>query len=1186
MTEKKKKALTAVGAVVMAALVGLGGTFAWQSISQQALNEAAATLNPGGRLHDDFDGRNKDVYVENFTDAADGTPIFARVRLDEYMEIGLGAGNDRNLSSDDELTTTGLTIVGQGAKINDKTTWTTRTPTSGLANEDGELYWAWDTEGGQTVYMPTFNKNKDSLQADVNGTYDGQADTDIPYDDYVTYTEGQEVTANATYDDDNNDIEDDGTRTESETHTAKTTINGTVITMDEWLTRWEAYQTAVEGGTPAEQAADDTQVMGDFWVWDDDGWAYWANAIQPDTATGLLLDGIELVNPPSDSYYYGINVVGQFVTADDIGYLNGTGFYDRTAGRLPSSEAEDLLELITGTVIEVPSTEGEMDSSTSDEIRDAVVTGDNYEVVTIDDTEWYVLAIDYDTDRALILSRYVLETRAFDADGSVYWKDSDLREYLNGDWLRGQETLYNAAVETTLYNIERNTEVLVEDDMLTSTQDKVFLLSYMDLNGASASYDPRLSTYYEYMPLEGNQGDVLPEQLEEATAADGTPTGWWTRTYAYTDGQVKPYRVRSMSDEGAGTYNRPADTDVGVRPALWIQLDTDKDLTPSDTLDYETSAAIRAAEISDMGLEADQYDTVLIDGIEWYVLKVQDNKALLLSRYLHPQQMHMVNDIQKYVDEEQAERFFPNVGVNYVTRSQTDDTIWATSDLHDYLNGEWLSMHPTLNAAAAETTIQTRFYLSERSTYQDTEFWCNSADKVFLLSTADVFGTTFDVTAYSGSTQSVEKTLPANDAREYTLGTVGVILPEALRTADIFLQDNRGDPTGAQDWGLRTSWHNSDSSGETITGGSYLTQVNMNGNLQGLNRQQYFYFRPAMWVNINSSTSTITVTAPEAAIEYNTSADLTVAVTTGTGPVQSPAVTWTIRGATSADTRFVGNTLYIGADEVSRRLQVVASYNDGGQIITDTVYVWVNPAPARLDAEASAFIRNADISKIGLEQEANAYSTVTIDGVEFYVLAVDEDNDLALLFSKYMIDAWCMANQDSSGSWAYNASTTARKYLNGTWLEEHSTLLQVAQETEISFYRAVRYDRGTEEEPYGVWVDSSLDKVFLPSYADLTGLDAAQEMSSPTFDPDPAGEYTWENHQIVPDSLQDTDAAEGVSGTGSTYWLRTAVLDGAYETSFIEVTTYSGANIQVAGREDTTREQGLRPMMWVRISAE
>ncbi len=119
-----------------------------------------------------------------------------------------------------------------------------------------------------------------------------------------------------------------------------------------------------------------------------------------------------------------------------------------------------------------------------------------------------------------------------------------------------------------------------------------------------------------------------------------------------------------------------------------------------------------------------------------------------------------------------------------------------------------------------------------------------------------------------------------------------------------------------------------------------------------------------------------------------------------------------------------------------------------------------------------------------------------------------------------------------------------------------------------------------------MWVDSSLDKVFLPSYADLTGLDAAQEMSYPTFDPDPAGEYTWGGSQIVPDSLQYTGNAAGVSGTGSTYWLRTAVLDGAYETSFIEVTNYSEANIQAPGREDTTREQGLRPMMWVRISAE
>lgn len=64
--------------------------------------------------------------------------------------------------------------------------------------------------------------------------------------------------------------------------------------MAEWMTRWGTYQ-ATENPTDEDKA----QVMGDFWVWDDDGWAYWANAIQPDTATGLLLDGIELTTRPA-----------------------------------------------------------------------------------------------------------------------------------------------------------------------------------------------------------------------------------------------------------------------------------------------------------------------------------------------------------------------------------------------------------------------------------------------------------------------------------------------------------------------------------------------------------------------------------------------------------------------------------------------------------------------------------------------------------------------------------------------------------------------------------------------------------------------------------------------------------------------------------------------------------------------
>lgn len=1150
MTSKRKKTLTSVGAVAMAAVIALGGTFAWQSISQQALNEATAIVNPGGRLHDDFDGSNKDVYVENFTDAVDGTPIFARVRLDEYMELGTGAGTDRNLAEGEALTVSGLTVVGQGSKINDKSTWTTRKPGGGSAFEE---YYTWDMEGGKTVYMPTFNKNKDSLKADVNGTYDGKPDTDIPYDDYVAYTVDQQITADATYDNDNNDVEDDGVRIESETHTAAETINGTVITMEEWATRWAAYQTALEDNPEADPA--DYNVKGNFWVWDADGWAYWANPIEPGTATGLLLDGIELVNPPSDSFYYGINVVGQFVTADDIGYLNGTGFYDRSAGRVPSANAEDLLELITGTPIEVPPTEGEMNASTSDEIRDAVVMGNQYSIVTIDDSEWYVLAVDYDTDRALILSRYVLEECAFDADGGVYWKDSDLRTYLNDEWLSTQNELYNAAVETTLYEVD-NTGVL------STTSDKVFLLSAMDVFHDYDIYDPRLATYYEWDGTGEGQGDVLPVNLQKATTKDGTETDWWTRSYEPTTStQGTPNSVTRAADDGASGYKAPSLT-AGVRPAMWIQLETDKTPAVSDTLDFETSAAVRNAEIQNAStLSADSYDTVLIDGVEWYVLKVQDNKALLLSKYAESEEMNFIGENRR-VSEEQRQRFFPTA--NKINATSTSDAIWATGAVHDYLNGQWLSMHPTLSAAAAETEIKTRFYIYD----DNTEYWITSNDKVFVLSEADVYGTTFDVTK---DTWMNTNTTTAK-AQEYTLGTAGIILPEALRKTFTY----RNTKSEAH-WLLRNSRHYTSGSGTAamsgiaaVAGGS-IGASDGTGNLTVFNYQTANgYCRPAVWVNLNPTYASIDITAPAEAVEYNSSADLPVSVTVNGSPVTSPAVSWTIKGATSADTKITGNTLFIGADELNTRLQVEASYIVDGQTITDTIYVTVNPAPARLNAEDSAAIRAADISKKGLDLPAGSYDVINFDGLDFYVLAVDEENDLALIFSKDIVKTGRMGN-DGSAKW--NHVESVRDTLNGSWLNAQPTLSQVAQETEIRFYTLGSYSSRPQ-------LQSSVDTVFIPSYADVAGLSAVDQ-SSPAVEGE-EGEYTWNNQKLIPESLLPATCIEGVSESFA-WWLRSSDNEYNSKAHMLAVDIDTG---DISTAHEATATRGLRPMMWIRISAE
>ena len=385
---KNKKLISSVIAVALAAGILLGGTFAWQSISQQALNEVYGFVNPGGRLHDDFNEVtnpavdttrqfDKNVYVENFTSLVeDGVQVFARVRLDEYMEVGPNAGTDASTA----------TSLVPGAKLGEKNTWTTY-----KFNEDSLFrdYWTWDFEGS-TTYMPTFNKNKDSLEADVNGTFDAA------FADYEKYEVGDTSgTLKAVYDADtapdgtaevdelardNINVNDviNGTTTlinaytanhvnlKEETHTAKATLDGYVISMQQWI--------------------DDGSQPGDYWVYDADGWAYWANPVNPDTATGLLLDGIarttEIIN---EDWYYGINVVAQFVTADDLGRDDGTGFYDAEAGAAPSFEALQLLSAI-GVKVNV-------EVSTAEELAEAIAIGgtvtlkDNItltEVVTVD----------------------------------------------------------------------------------------------------------------------------------------------------------------------------------------------------------------------------------------------------------------------------------------------------------------------------------------------------------------------------------------------------------------------------------------------------------------------------------------------------------------------------------------------------------------------------------------------------------------------------------------------------------------------------------------------------------------------------------------------------------------------------------------------------------------------------------
>ncbi len=349
----KRKTTTAIVAGVTALALMLGGTFAWTSIQQEARNEAIVDINPGGRLHDDFDGRNlatagvlanKDVYVENFGDDSTGVPIFARIRLDQYMEIGQEAGVKGAEGKR-------AAPLMEGTDIDTLDGWTTYIPGSDAVIDESNPffeYWGWTLGNDSTdgrYYMPTFNKNKDSLKADINGTYEGTVDGDIVhYDDYVAYDADSSVTADATYDWDDDTDEDYDTSTNDRT----TPIDDADVLLEE-----ETHNGTELSSTASVILMSDYMAMGEEerasfigWVYDTDGWAYWSQPIAPGQTTGLLLDGVTMSKVPDDNWYYSINVVGQFATASDWTMLYVPT--EENGGGSMTEDAKALMESITG----------------------------------------------------------------------------------------------------------------------------------------------------------------------------------------------------------------------------------------------------------------------------------------------------------------------------------------------------------------------------------------------------------------------------------------------------------------------------------------------------------------------------------------------------------------------------------------------------------------------------------------------------------------------------------------------------------------------------------------------------------------------------------------------------------------------------------------------------------------------
>jgi hypothetical protein len=181
---------------------------------------------------------------------------------------------------------------------------------------------------------------------------------------------------------------------------------------------------------------------------------------------------------------------------------------------------------------------------------------------------WLVLEVR--EGQALLLSEYVSESRAYkeaaddSEDVTATWADSDLRAYLNGEFLDSfSEGDRERIVET--HNLNQNNQWSAEGIGGDETDDFIFLLSleevvkYFGDSGQLANEPP-------------NAGGDLSDEYNGAriaTAEGGSQREWWLRS----PGCFNHLVVIVKSNGRISMNGNYADIARSVRPALWVNIE-------------------------------------------------------------------------------------------------------------------------------------------------------------------------------------------------------------------------------------------------------------------------------------------------------------------------------------------------------------------------------------------------------------------------------------------------------------------------------------------------------------------------------------------------------------------------------------------------------------------------------------
>jgi len=161
------------------------------------------------------------------------------------------------------------------------------------------------------------------------------------------------------------------------------------------------------------------------------------------------------------------------------------------------------------------------------------------DIVIFNDSYWQVL--DKEDNNLLIISYDVIEQREYSGRrGSNLWEDSDIREYLNGEYYESFEPEYRDMI--LLSEVHNNDNVAYEEDGGSVTNDYIFLLSTDEAR-----------EYFQY-------------NSQRIGRLDGNAVPWMLRSPGYREDATS-----YVHEMGFINYNcYVGDDSFGIRPSMWI----------------------------------------------------------------------------------------------------------------------------------------------------------------------------------------------------------------------------------------------------------------------------------------------------------------------------------------------------------------------------------------------------------------------------------------------------------------------------------------------------------------------------------------------------------------------------------------------------------------------------------------